>query len=75
MRITIDLSDEEAEILKKRADKNFLTFKEQVEDIVRRSAVNSKKGRRTIRIDDKLVGVFSREKTGPKKGSKRKKKK
>jgi len=66
--ITIQLSDEEATILEKRAKKNFLTLKEQIEDIVRRSAISYKKGTvRKIKVDDRLVDIFSRQKTGRKK--------
>ena len=65
--ITISLGDEEAKILDKRAKKNFLTLKEQIEDIVRRSAANSKSGTRPLKVDDRLVAVFSRQRSGRKK--------
>lgn len=72
--ITIDLSDEETKILEKRAKKNLFELKEQVEDIVRRSCVSGSKKSSSfdIKIDDKLVGVFSRQNTGPKKRKKKK---
>ena len=70
--ITISLDEEEAKILEKRAKKNFLTVKEQIEDIVRRSCIAaSKPSRRPIRIDDRLVGIFSREQRGRKKKEKK----
>jgi len=76
MRLTILLDESEIKILKKRAKANLLTLREQVEDIVRRSCVNSSKktGYMAIKIDDKLVGIFSREKRGRKKTVKKKKK-
>ncbi len=63
---TIDISDEEKTILKKRADKNYFSLKEQIEDIVRRSCISQKNKSKykTIKIDDKLVGIFSRERKG-----------
>ena len=69
MKLTISLDDEEVKILTKRAKKNILTLKEQVEDIVRRSCLSYKKNSsyRPLKVDDKLVGIFSREKRGRKK--------
>jgi len=78
MKLTISLDEEEVKILKRRAKKNLLTIREQVEDIIRRSCVSSKKrGYRQIKVDDKLVAVFSRERRGrkPKKKSKKSRKK
>ncbi len=68
MKLTISLDDEEVKILKKRAKKNFLTVKEQVEDIVRRSCLSYKKtsSYKSVKVDDKLVGIFSRERRGRK---------
>ena len=65
--VTIDLDEEEVKILNKRAKKNFLTLREQVEDIIRMSCIRSKSaGTKTFKTDDKLVEVFSRENKGPK---------
>ena len=64
----ISLDNEEIKILKKRAKKNLLSLREQIEDIVRRSCINSGKRKyRVIKTDDKLVGIFSRERKGRKK--------
>ena len=72
MRLTIDLDEAEIKILKRRGKKNLLSLKEQVEDIIRRSCIMSQgRSYRTIKVDDKLIGIFSRER----KGRKRKKKK
>ena len=71
MRITIQLEPEEVKILNRRAKKNFLTLKEQVEDIIRLSCIRSGKGRTRFRVDDKLVEVFSRERRGRKKKKKK----
>ena len=72
MKLTINLEKEEVKILNKRAKKNFLTLKEQVEDIIRRSCIRTSKGTyKPIKVDDPLVPIFSREL----RGRKRKKKK
>jgi len=63
MRLTILIDSQEEKLLKSRAKKNLLTIQEQVEDIVRRSCVNSKKKTPVEdRCDDSLVRVFSRKK-------------
>jgi hypothetical protein len=65
MRLTIDISEEEALILRKRGRKSYLKLKEQVEDIIRRSCINSKNNPTSrIKVDDSLVEIFSREKRG-----------
>ena len=74
-KITIDVDAEVLNKLEKRAKKNFLSIKEQIEDVVRRSAVNYKSGPKPFKIDDRLVGIFSRENKGPKKKKKIKKEK
>lgn len=76
-KLTIDIDDSIMKVLKKRAKQNMLSIREMAEDIVRRSMVSWVGGprRRSFKIDDKLVGAFSRERRGPKKGSKRKKRK
>ena len=74
--VTINIDEKVKKILEKRAEKNLLSLREQIEDILRRSAVNYKSGTSTtIKVDDKLVEVFSREKRGKKKRKKRKNKK
>jgi hypothetical protein len=65
MDITIRLNDSEVKVLKRRAKKNMLELREQVEDIVRRSCINAKSGGNTTdKCDDKLVGIFSRKTPG-----------
>ena len=67
MKITISLDKEELKILEKRAKKNLMTVKELVEDIIRRSCVAYSKNKiKRVKIDDKLVSIFSREKRGRK---------
>ena len=74
-KLTITLDEAEVKILEKRGKKNFLTLREQVEDIIRRSCINSSKGTSTnFKCDDNLVGIFSREKRGRKKKVVKKKK-
>ena len=74
MKLTINLDDDEVKILKKRADKNFFSLKEQVEDIIRRSCITYKKSQKyhIIKVDDRLVGIFSRYRRGRKKKNKKK---
>jgi metal-responsive CopG/Arc/MetJ family transcriptional regulator len=76
-RINVELDTKLHSALKKRADENFLSLSEMVKDIVRRSMVSYTGGhkRKSFKIEDKLVGAFSRERKGPKRGSKKKKKK
>jgi len=71
--ITIRFGDELYKEIEKRAKKNYLSVPELVEDIVRRSMLSYKGGvSKPIKIDDKLVAVFSREKRGRKRKKKRK---
>jgi len=67
--VTISIDAEIQKIIGKRAKKNLLTIKEQIEEIVRQSAVRTKSGESasSIKIDDRLVEVFSRHKKGRKK--------
>ena len=62
--ITIRIEEEIQKIIGKRAKKNLLTIKEQIEEIIRQSAVRSKSGTSpsSFKIDDRLVEVFSRHK-------------
>lgn len=64
--ITITIDDEAKKILSKRAKKNMFTLREQIEDIIRKSAVRTKSGKkyRKINVDDKLVAAFSRSRRG-----------
>lgn len=66
MDITIRLNDDELKVLKRRAKKDLLQLREEIEDIVRRSCINFKsKGNSTVdKCDDKLVGIFSRKRPG-----------
>lgn len=76
-QITIDIDESVRKIISKRAKTNLLTLKEQIEDILRKSAVRTKSSGKYayIKVDDKLVAVFSRERRGRKKKKKVKKKK
>ena len=76
-KVTISLDDKEVKILTKRAKNNLFSLTEQIEDIIRRSCVNSanRKNFRGIKVDDKLVGIFSRQKSGRKSSKKKKGKK
>jgi len=64
--LSIQISEDEQKILKRRADKNFLSLSEQAEDIIRRSCISqkNKSASKEIPCDDKLVSIFSRAKRG-----------
>jgi hypothetical protein len=66
--ITISIDSDVWKILERRAKANLQTFRELVEDILRKSAVRTRLGNseKQPKIDDKLVAVFSREKRGRK---------
>lgn len=70
MKITIDLSEDEVKILEDRAEKNLLDFKEQIEDIIRRSCIMGLNKIKKFKCDDALVEVFSRDGRGRKKRKK-----
>lgn len=66
--ITISIDEEVKKIISKRAKKNMFTLREQIEDILRKSAVRTKAGTsKATKVDDKLVAAFSRDKRGRKK--------
>jgi hypothetical protein len=69
-QVNIFLSDELLDILEKRAKKNMQTVSEQIEEILQKSCVNYKgKSSSTSlpeKLDDNLIGLFSRKNTGPK---------
>ena len=68
-QISLFLSDELLEALDKRAKKNMCTVAEQIEDILRRSTISQTKKNPSIdeKLDDTLVSIFSRRRTGKKK--------
>ena len=66
--VTISIDAEVQKVIGKRAKKNMLTIKEQIEEIVRQSAVRTKSGAGgvTTKVDDRLVEIFSRHSKGRK---------
>ncbi len=74
-KLTIHIDNDVQRILKRRAKKNLLTLREQIENILRKSAVRTKSGTsyRGLKPDDKLIAVFSREKRGRKRKKKQQK--
>jgi len=66
-QVTIFLDSEMMKLLEKRAKKNMFSVSEQIEDILRRSCLGMKQKPSTSKVDDALVGIFSREKRGRKK--------
>ena len=74
MKLTITLDSAEVKILEKRAKKNLLSLREQVEDIIRRSCIRSSKTTyKSFKGNDALVGIFSRDQRGRKKKKRKKK--
>ena len=66
--ITISIDEEIKKIIGKRAKRNLLSIKEQIEEIIRQSAIRTKAGisASLVKVDDKLVEIFSRHKKGKK---------
>ena len=65
-QLCIFLNEEIMEDLQKRAKKNKFSVSEQIEDILRRSTINTKKKIGEEKLDDLLVGLFSRRTRGKK---------
>jgi len=72
--ISVELTDELYKKLKARAKKNYQDLDELLEDIIRRSMISYKKGSSTSsgKLDDSLIPLFSRVKSGRKKKKKQK---
>ncbi|HPD81678.1 MAG TPA: hypothetical protein PK357_01110 [Candidatus Pacearchaeota archaeon] len=71
-KVVIYLDDEILFMLEKRAKKNMLTLPQQIEDVLRRSTLNQKgkKNTKSEKLDDNLVGLFSRKKQDQKRRKK-----
>jgi len=68
--VTVYLSTDVLKAIDKRAKQNMHTLPEQIEDILRRSCVNSKKMKSdSDKLDDMFVGLFSRKKRAEKKAA------
>lgn len=61
-KVCIYLDSEVMKRLEKRAGKNMFTLSEQIEDILRRSALIPRKAAEKEKLDDLLVALFSRKK-------------
>jgi len=62
-KVTIYLNNDLLALISKRAKRNMLTLPEQIEDILRRSCLLLKpKSIKEEKLDDLLVGLFSRRK-------------
>ncbi len=67
-QVTITLDEGVLKVIERRAKHNLLSMEEQIEDIVRRSAVTTKvKKLGPEKIDDLLVSIFSRRRHTTKK--------
>ena len=61
-KIDIYLDSDVLKVLEKRAKKNMFTISEQIEDILRRSAIGAMKMRNeTEKLDDMFLTFFSRK--------------
>jgi len=74
-QICVFLSDEILKTLIKRSKKNLFTVSEQIENILRRSCASGSSSYQKEKLDDSLVGIFSRSKRGRKSKKKNKIKK
>lgn len=61
MDVFLELDSDVVEILDRRAKRNKMTLKEQMQDILRRSAINNTASTEPEKLDDSLVGIFSRK--------------
>lgn len=61
MDVFLELDSEVVGILERRAKRNKMTLKEQMQDILRRSAINNTASGEDEKLDDRLVGIFSRK--------------
>ena len=60
--VTINLDSSIITILEKRAKKNMMNLNEQIEDIIRRSAVNARvSSPKQEKLDDLLIPLFCRK--------------
>ncbi len=68
-QVCVFLSDDLLHTLERRAKKNMQTISEQIEDIIRKSCVSFKGGKQPPeKLDDNLVGIFSRKNVGRRRG-------
>ena len=66
-QVCVFLSDDLLKTLERRARKNMQTISEQIEEIIRKSCVSYKGGKQEPeKLDDRLVGIFSRKRVGRK---------
>jgi len=71
-KIILSLDDDVVEALEKRAAKNFFTLQEQIEDILRRSVLSSKRKTASMgKVEDKFLEYFSRHASGRKSKNKK----
>jgi len=60
--ISITIDSKVYSLLRTRSKKNLLTLEEQIEDILRRSCINTKHVKKEAKLDDLFVSIFSRRK-------------
>lgn len=61
-KVCLFLDSEVLARLEKRAKRNMFTLSEQIQDILRRSALISRRTKEKEKLDDMLVSLFSRRK-------------
>jgi len=66
--LTIEIDNEILKLLERRAKRNMMSVSELISDIIRRSTVFYRRmPRGTPKLEDKLIGIFSRERRGRRK--------
>lgn len=61
--VTLEIDSDLFKVLERRAKQNFMTLRELIEDIIRRSMLSYRGGAKTEdKVDDALIGIFSRKK-------------
>lgn len=61
-KVCVYLDSSVVKLIEKRANRNMMTISEQIEDIIRRSAVNLKNSPpKQEKLDDMLITLFSRK--------------
>jgi len=71
--LTIEIESDVLKLLQRRAKRNMMSVSELISDIIRRSTVFYRRMPRGMpKLEDKLIGIFSREKRGRRRGMKEK---
>ena len=64
--ITLDIDAEVRKVLERRANKEMMTLRELISDILRRSVLSSKLKVSEKKTDDAFINIFSKSRRGRK---------